>query len=301
MTGGCGFIGQHIVEELVKRNYRVAVIDVTCYEDCHVLHSDVRYYHADITENLDDIFEKEKPDYVIHLAAQVDVVKSIEKPKLDATINITGTINILDCCYKHSVKKLIYASSAAVYGEPAYLGIDEDHPQNPTSFYGISKHSAELYIKAFSDLHELNYTILRYANVYGPGSKANGNVISTFIDLMSNDKQPEIFGDGNQSRDFIFVKDVANANIAALHRGDRQTINISTGKPTTLNELVKKLNSLLNKNLTANYLPARDGDISQSYLTNIKAHDSLNWGIEYSLERGLQFTLNQDKENLHDK
>ncbi|WP_117169469.1 NAD-dependent epimerase/dehydratase family protein [Paraliobacillus sediminis] len=292
VTGGAGFIGRHVISELLEKKHHVSVIDLEPVEAA-VLDKQVHYYCADITTDVTSIFEQEKPDIVIHLAAQVDVSKSVVDPKLDASSNILGTINILENCNKHNVKKIIYASSAAIYGEPTYLAIDEKHPKRPNSFYGVSKLAAESYIETFAALHGLNYTILRYANVYGPGSLniLDGNVISRFIDKLTNDHSPTIFGDGEQSRDFIYVQDVAQANIAAIDHGYRQIVNISTNHPTTLNELVDKLNIILEKNLNATYLPSRIGDISYSYLSNELAREQLDWENAYSLEEGLRLMV----------
>lgn len=292
VTGGAGFIGRHVINELLEKKHHVSVIDL---EPAAVaaLDKQVHYYCADITTDITSIFEQEKPDIVIHLAAQVDVSRSVEDPMLDASSNILGTINILENCNSHHVKKIIYASSAAIYGEPTYLAIDENHPKRPNSFYGVSKLAAESYIETFAGLHDLNFTILRYANVYGPGSLniEDGNVISRFIDKLTKDHSPTIFGDGEQSRDFVFVKDVAHANIAAIDYGDRQIVNISTNHPTTLNELVDKLNMILEKNQKATYLPSRIGDISHSYLSNNLAREQLHWKNAYSLEEGLRLMV----------
>ncbi|WP_112182716.1 MULTISPECIES: NAD-dependent epimerase/dehydratase family protein [Paraliobacillus] len=292
VTGGAGFIGRHVINELLQGDYHVSVIDLEPFDQTD-LDNQVHYYCADITKDVTAIFEQEKPDIVIHLAAQVDVSKSVKDPMLDASTNILGTLNILENCKKQQVKKIIYASSAAIYGEPTYLAIDENHPKSPNSFYGVSKLTAESYIETFAALHGLNYTILRYANVYGPGSLRieDGNVISRFIDKLTSDNSPTIFGDGEQSRDFIFVKDVARANVAAITQGDRQTVNISTNNPTTLNELVDKLNIILEKNQKATYLPSRIGDISHSFLSNELAREKLNWESSYSLERGLRLMV----------
>lgn len=296
VTGGAGFIGRHVVKELVQKQYHVSIIDLKP-ADRDFSDLDVHYYCADIKNDLNVIFEKEKPDFVIHLAAQVNVAKSLEDPRLDASTNVLGTINILETCYKHNVKKIIFASSAAVYGDPVYLPIDEEHPVKPTSFYGVSKLAAESYIKLFADLHKLNYSILRYANVYGTAAATiePGNVISKFVDKLKTDNSPIIFGDGEQSRDFIYVKDVAKATVSAIRLGDRQTFNISTNKPTTLNELVEKLNELFNIEREITYLSPQIGDISHSYLSNQRARDKIEFESQFSLEKGLRFMIDEWK------
>lgn len=295
VTGGMGFIGTHVVAELLAKNYDVAIIDYRCDRTDFSQMPGVSCYSVDISNSLDEVFEVERPDYVIHLAAQVDVNRSLEDPKLDASSNILGTINILLNSKKYNVKKIIYASSAAVYGEPIYLGIDELHPLEPVSFYGISKLSAEKYVKSFSKLHQLNYTILRYSNVYGLGSNQANDVISIFRNRLAVNKAPIIFGDGNQTRDYIYVKDVAAANVAAINQGNNEIFNISTNTPTKLNKLVKLLNVPLDKSIEPQHRNNRRGDISTSYLDNTKALNQLDWKINYPLETGLRYTLLREK------
>ncbi|MDK2814139.1 MAG: UDP-glucose 4-epimerase [Thermoanaerobacter sp.] len=240
-----------------------------------------------------EILKKEKPDYVIHQAAQINVQKSIDNPVFDAKVNILGTVNLLECCRKSGVKKIVYASSAAVYGNPEYLPIDEEHRINPISYYGISKHTAEHYFEVYRQLYGLKYTILRYANVYGirQDPKGEGGVISIFIDKMLKRERPIIFGDGNQTRDFVYVKDVAKANLLALEKGDNEVVNISTGKPTSINELVEIMKKIMNTSSEPIYTEPQKGDIVHSYLDNKKALDVLGWRPEYSLEEGLKETI----------
>ncbi|MRH41775.1 NAD-dependent epimerase/dehydratase family protein [Aquibacillus halophilus] len=294
VTGGIGFIGKHVVNELIENKYDVAIIDEQSTNEQFEHHRNIRCYSVDINSDLDGIFETEKPDCLIHLAAQVDVGQSIINPKLDATTNILGTIHVLEKCNKHDVKKVIFSSTAAVYGDPIYLPVDEKHPQLPLSFYGISKLTAEHYIKTYCGIHGLNFTILRYSNVYGPGSansKGEGNVISIFLNKMLEDSNPIIFGDGNQTRDFIYVKDIATANVAAIEQGNNQILNVSTNTKTSLNNLVRMINNLLVKDIEPIYSEGRNGDILHSYLNNKKALNTLNWKAKYSLEQGLNMTL----------
>ncbi|MBM7573629.1 NAD-dependent epimerase/dehydratase family protein [Aquibacillus albus] len=299
VTGGAGFIGSHVVEALHRAQYAVTIIDLS--SDSHRYQAmNIPYYGIDINnkEKLEKAFELEKPDVVIHLAAQVDVKQSIIAPKDDAKTNILGTIYLLEAAKKFHVKKFIYASSAAVYGEPHYLAIDEEHPKQPLSFYGISKLTGEQYVQAFSTIHGLSYTILRYANVYGPGSskKLNNDVINIFLSKMMNKQKPEVFGDGKQTRDFIYVKDIASATIAALYHGDNQTLNISTNHGTSINELIHSINSLLEDEVEPVYHPKREGDILDSYLDNGNAKEYLTWYPNSTLMDGLTETLSYMKQ-----
>lgn len=290
VTGGAGFIGRHVVAELLAKNHDVAILDYRCNQKRINDAQHVNCYSVDITTDIHDVFEKENPEFVIHLAAQVDVSRSLEDPKLDANSNIIGTINILNQCKQHHVKKIIFASSAAVYGEPIYLGIDESHPLEPVSFYGISKLSAEKYVKSFSELHNLEYTILRYSNVFGQTTNLQtaNDVISIFYREMKDNREPIVFDDGTQTRDYIHVKDVASATVAAITQGKNKILNISTNKPTNLNELIDLLNSTLDKTIVPNYYEKRIGEIKHSYLDNSKALKELNWKINYPLELGLR-------------
>lgn len=295
VTGGAGFIGSHIVDHLIKNKHEVVVVDnLTTGKEVNINSSSV-FYRVDITdyESLEEVFNVEKPDYVMHHAAQVNIQNSIINPTFDADINIIGTINLLRCCVKFDTKKIIYASSAAVYGNPIYLGIDEDHSVQPLSFYGISKHTPEHYIKVFSELYNLKYTILRYSNAYGirQDPKGEGGVVSIFVDKLLNKEQPIIFGDGLQTRDFVYVEDIALANLSAIHSGDGEIVNISINHPTSLIELLKMMNEICGTNIKPIYTEAKQGDIKESYLDNGKARRILSWEPIYSLHEGLRLTM----------
>jgi UDP-glucose 4-epimerase len=294
VTGGAGFIGSHIVDLLIENGYEVVIVDNLSTGKEEFINKKAIFYKKDITDDdLYEIFEKEKPDYVVHQAAQIDVQRSIDDPVFDAKVNILGTVNLLESCRKSGIKKIVYASSAAVYGNPEYLPIDEVHKINPISYYGISKHTAEHYFEVYSQLYDLKYTILRYANVYGirQDPKGEGGVISIFIDKMLKGERPIIFGDGNQTRDFVYVKDVAKANLLALEKGDSEVVNISTNKATSINKLVELMNEIMNTSLEPIYAEPRKGDIVHSYLDNKKALEVLGWKPEYSLEDGLRETI----------
>ncbi|MEK4621800.1 MULTISPECIES: NAD-dependent epimerase/dehydratase family protein [Priestia] len=300
VTGGAGFIGSHIVDKLIKRGFDVIIIDNLSTGKKENINLQARTYEVDITSPsaLEEVFVLEKPNYVIHHGAQIDIQKSIIDPTYDANINILGTINILEKCREHSVDKLVYASSAAVYGNPKNLPVNEQHEINPLSFYGVSKFTPELYIKIFSNMYGIKYSILRYANVYGirQDPKGEGGVVSIFIDKMLNNASPVVFGDGQQTRDFIYVSDVADANLAALSNGDNETFNISCNQRTSVNELISLMNSLTEQSLRPTYKENRDGDIKHSCLDNKKALNNLAWSPKYSLEEGLRKTIHYYKD-----
>ncbi|WP_394188048.1 NAD-dependent epimerase/dehydratase family protein [Paenisporosarcina quisquiliarum] len=294
LTGGAGFIGSHIAEALLEANYEVIIVDNLITGNEENIPSGAKFYNRDICLSIDDIFVLEKPDYVIHQAAQVSVGKSLESPIDDAQINILATINLLDACVKYKIKKFIFASTAAVYGNPLYLPIDESHPTKPISFYGLSKCTSELYIKLYSELFALPYSILRYANVYGPRQNANGEagVIAIFAEKIINAKTLRIYGDGLQTRDFIFVKDVAKANVAALNRENNEIVNISTNVQTSLLTLFFEFKNIMkNNSLLPVFCDPKFGDINNSLLSNDKAKNLLHWRPIHNISTGLKETI----------
>ena len=300
VTGGAGFIASHIVDRLVKLNHKVSIVDNLSTGKAVNLNENARFYKCDIT-NIDElmvVFDLEKPEVVIHHAAQIDIQTSLRKPVFDAKNNIIGTINILECCREFGTRKIIYPSSAAVYGEPKYLPVDEKHEVNPMSFYGISKHTPEHYIKTYALLYGFNYTIFRYANVYGvrQDPKGEGGVVSIFVDKLLNNEAPFIFGNGEQTRDFIYVKDIAEANILALHKGDNEIMNISSNKATSVNELFRVMKNIAGSNLKAIHKDVREGDIEHSYLENGMAKEKLGWKVGFELEDGARETVEYYKE-----
>ncbi|MDX8366664.1 NAD-dependent epimerase/dehydratase family protein [Cytobacillus sp. IB215665] len=294
VTGGAGFIGSHIVERLVQENYEVTVVDNMSNGDRDNILGHVCLHQVDITSSdLEDVFLTEKPTFVIHQAAQASVPYSMKNPLADSKMNIQGTINLLQCCIKFNVKKIIFASTAAVYGKPHVTPVDESHVLSPKSFYGVSKVCAETYIQLYESMYGLKYCILRYANVYGPrqGMKGEAGVISIFLNKVLENERIEVFGNGNQTRDFIHVKDVANASYLALSGGDNQIMNISTGSQTSINELIDLVAKATNRVIKPVYVTGREGEINNSYLSNSKAQKLLNWYPNFQLEQGIKNTL----------
>lgn len=294
VTGGAGFIGSHVVEALLEANHEVVVVDNLSTGKEENLPPGVPLYKADITDpGIEDIFQEIRPRALIHQAAQVAVPVSLRDPVFDANVNIIGTLNLLEACRKYGVEKMVFASSAAVYGNPKYLPVDEEHPLRPLSGYGISKHTVERYLEAYQELYGLRWTALRYANIYGPRQDAlgEGGVVAIFIDKLLSNQRAVIFGDGEQTRDFVYVKDAATANLLALEHGDNQILNISTGQASTVNELYTLIRQEVGSPLQPEYGLPRAGDIVHSYLDNKRAVTQLNWQPKYSLARGLQETV----------
>ncbi|QGQ94914.1 NAD-dependent epimerase/dehydratase family protein [Paenibacillus psychroresistens] len=298
VTGGAGFIASNIVDALIDEGHEVSVLDNLSTGKRANIHPNAPFYLTDITErSVQMVFEQCRPEIVIHHAAQIDVQTSLHNPLLDAKVNIIGTINLLEQCKSFGVKKIIYASSAAVYGHPNYLGVDEKHALQPISFYGISKHTPEHYIQAYGELFGLDYTILRYSNVYGirQDPRGEGGVISIFLNRLLHEETPIIYGNGENTRDFIYVKDIVSANIAALIYGSHSLYNISCNQQISLNNLLKQMNAIIGSNVTPQYVPARQGDILHSRLDNQKALKQLQWLPQYSIEKGLTETYHYYK------
>lgn len=298
VTGGCGFIGSHIVDGLVALGHTVAVADNLSTGNIANLNPAAKFYEVDIkSDEFRSAVQEFAPDVIYHEAAQIDIQQSIKNSAFDAETNVVGTVKVLEAVRDFGVKKIIYASSAAVYGNPEYLPVDENHPKAPMSFYGISKFTPEYYIKTFSDMYGFKYTILRYANVFGvrQDPKGEGGVVSIFTDKLLKGETPVIFGDGEQTRDFVYVGDIAGANLAALTKGDNEIVNVSNCKKTTVNELVDVMSG---GKVKAEYREERKGDILHSYLDNTKLKTVLGYEPKYSLEEGVKLTMDYYREKL---
>nr|WP_207754821.1 NAD-dependent epimerase/dehydratase family protein [Desulforadius tongensis] len=293
VTGGAGFIGSHIVDLLVERGCRVLVVDNLSAGREDNLNPGAEFSDLDVcSRRIIPLVNKFKPEAVIHQAAQVSVPRSVESPFNDARVNILGTVNLLEACRLAGVRKMIYASSAAVYGEPEYLPVDEKHRLRPLSGYGLSKYTGERYLELYRQMYGLRYTVLRYANVYGPrqDARGEGGVVAKFIDRLQKGKPPLVFGDGRQTRDFVYVRDVAGANLAALSQGDDQVLNVGTGEPTGINKLAELLKDIAGCRGKVEYAPRRRGEIVHSCLANQRIKRHLSWQPRWNLEQGLKET-----------
>lgn len=292
VTGGAGFIGSHVTEELLKHGYEVIVVDNCVTGFLKNVPDEVKLYQIDLNDSkVEFVFEKESPDYVIHLAAQASVIVSMNNPYLDFFTNTAGTVNMLHLSKKYQVKKFLFASTAAVYGEPMYLPIDENHLIHAQSFYALSKYSAENYIEHYRKFNHLDSCILRFSNVYGPRQNENGEagVISIFINRLLAQKEVNIY-DGSQTRDFVFVKDVATACRLALEGIAKGVFNISSCKETEIEDLYYQIAKLVNVHTAPCYKPRREGEIEKSVLDNRKALQELSWNVQYTLKKGLEET-----------
>jgi UDP-glucose 4-epimerase len=302
VTGGAGFIGSNLVRAYLNDGYEVVIVDNISTGKIENVPSGVTFYEEDIrSQQFIEIVKKEKPNLINHHAAQIDVQYSIHHPVEDGSINILGTLNVLEAAriLKEEMDiSLIYASSAAAYGDPAYLGIDEQHPIQPMSFYGVSKYVPEFYLQIYHDLYGIPYSIFRYANVYGIGQdpKGEGGVISILVDKIVTDSLFTIYGDGEQTRDFIFIDDVVTANLLASNEPINNVCNISTNTNTSLHQLLQIAEEITQRKIETVYEEDRPGDIKHSYLLNKEAYQLLNWKPQYSLEEGLAKTIQYYKE-----
>jgi len=296
VTGGAGFIGSHVVDMYIANGYQVVVVDDLSTGRAVNLNPAAKFYRLDIRDpKLRQIFETERPDYVNHHAAQIDVRRSVAEPIFDADVNILGSINLIECARQYGVRRLIYISTGgAVYGEPEYLPCDENHPVNPICQYGASKHTVEHYLYMYKVNYGLDYTVLRYPNVYGPRQDPHGEagVVAIFTGQMLRDEQVVINGDGEQERDFVYVEDCARANLLALQAEQGLGIlNLGSGQGTTVNEIYRRLRELTGYRREAVYGPPKLGETRRIYLDASKARRELDWQPRISLAEGLERTV----------
>ena len=296
VTGGAGFIGSHVVDRLVAAGHEVAVIDNLSTGVRSYVNPKASFHEIGIGDKgVAEAFTKEKPEAVCHLAAQINVTESVKDPAFDAMTNIIGTINLLQAAVNSGVKKFIFSSTGgAIYGEPKVLPADETTVPEPMSPYGTSKLATEEYIKLYSRNHPLQYVILRYSNVFGPRQVPHGEcgVCAVLTDLMLKGKQPTLYGFGEPVRDYVYVGDVARANVLALERGSNTTVNISNGKATTVNEIFDALDKVIGFNQEPIRKPLRAGEVEKIICANDKAKKELGWSPTVGLLEGLQNTIN---------
>lgn len=295
VTGGAGFIGSHVVDLLLKRGDKVTVVDNLSTGRRANLDPSALLVEMDLrSHDLAELFHQIQPEALFHLAAQASVAVSVSSPELDAEVNILGTINVLEQCRATGVRSIVYSSTGgALYGEAQRLPCPEDAPVNTMSPYGASKYAAEQYVKLYGRLHGQDYAILRYSNVYGPRQDPYGEagVVAIFVQRMLKGAELVVFGDGDQERDFIYVEDVARANLLALERGTGHSLNIGCGIGTTVNEIFRRLQGLIGYQKGPIYEAPRPGDIYRISLDPSRARQVLGWKPAVSLEEGLSRTV----------
>jgi len=295
VTGGAGFIGSHLVDTFLLAGHDVIVVDNLVTGKRQNLNPRAKFYPLDIrSEALYKVLQDERPDILNHHAAQMDVRKSVNDPIYDAHVNVIGTINLLQMAVKLGIPKVIFASSGgAIYGEQNEFPAPEDHPTNPLSPYGIGKLTGEKYLYFYYATYGLKYVALRYANVYGPRQDPHGEagVVAIFTQKMLRGEQPVINGDGEQTRDFVFVGDVVRANMLALSKEVLGAYNIGTGQEVSVNQLFDELAKLTDARVTKTHGPAKEGEQKRSVLDARKAKEVLGWTPEVNLEAGLKQTV----------
>ncbi|MBL8023929.1 MAG: NAD-dependent epimerase/dehydratase family protein [Elusimicrobia bacterium] len=293
VTGGAGFIGSHIVDAYLGHGHQVTVVDDLSTGRRHNLNPHVRLINADIRDaSLSRVFIKERFDLVNHHAAQLDVRKSVSDPVFDASVNVLGLLNLLELSRRYKVKKFIFAASGGTYYGECARPAREESPAQPLSPYGVTKLAGEHYVRAYGALHGIKFTVLRYGNVYGPRQDPHGEagVVAIFCQRLLAGQTAFIYGNGKQQRDYVFVGDVARANIAALAKADGESVNIGMGKPTDVTRLFKILSACHGKPSTVEHKPPRTGELFRSVLDVSKAARVLKWKPMVSLEDGLAET-----------
>ena len=296
VTGGAGFIGSHVLERLARdKGNTITVLDNLDSGIAENIPSGVAFIREDIrSSKIINIFQENTFDVVIHLAAQTMVPYSIAHPNEDADINLIGLINVLEAARLNGVKSVVFSSSAAVYGNSINLPLKENETLVPTSFYGITKMTTEHYLRVYHELYGINTTVLRFANVYGErqGIGGEGGVVCIFSQKISENQSIDVFGDGEQTRDFVYVKDIAKAICGAIEHKGFGIYNVSTNTEVSVNELIGAFEKVSGKKIQVNYLPARAGDIYRSVLSNKALKTEFKIDAFTSLEEGLNNTYN---------
>ncbi|MFW6116034.1 MAG: NAD-dependent epimerase/dehydratase family protein [Chloroflexota bacterium] len=295
VTGGAGFIGSHAADAFVAVGHEVAVVDDLSAGRRENVNPAAAFYEVDIrSEGLELVFAEERPAVVCHHAAQVDVRRSVADPAHDAAVNVLGSLNVLEQCGAYGVEKVIYSSSGgAIYGEPVYLPCDEDHPIQPLCPYGVSKYAVEQYLDVYRRLHGLDYTVLRYGNVYGPRQDPYGEagVVAIFAGQMVRGETPTINGSGEQERDFVYVGDCARANVLALEGGSGRAYNLGSGEGTSVNRLFEVLKEVTGYQGGAAHGPEKAGETFRIFLEAARAEEELGWRPKVGLREGLARTV----------
>lgn len=303
ITGGAGFIGSHIADCYLQLGHEVVIVDNLITGERDNIPQKAAFYEMDICDpHLKDVFEKERPNVVSHQAAQMDVRKSVADPIFDATNNVLGGINVMQNCVKFGVKKLIFASTGgAIYGEQDYFPADEDHPLRPLSPYGITKLTTEKYLYFYQQTYGLNYTVLRYANVYGPRQNPHGEagVVAIFLTKILSGEQPIINGDGKQTRDYVYVGDVVKAGEIALNSAENKIYNIGTGIETNVNELFQKICNAVGMSVPEVHGEAKAGEQLRSVLSTSKIKKEEGWQPSVNLNEGLKLTAEYFRKKIN--
>ena len=303
VTGGAGFIGSHLVDRLILEGHDSVVVDNLVTGKRRNINRAATFYKMDVQSwRLERAFRNERPNVVMHLAAQMDVRKSVEDPMFDAQVNVLGTLNVLQQAVKHGVRKVIFSSSGgAIYGEQETYPAPETHVLRPLSPYGLSKLCGEQYLSYFQRVSGLQAVSLRYANVYGPRQDPEGEagVVAIFIQKMLNNEQAVINGNGRQTRDFVFVDDVVEANLAMMGQETQGTYNVGTGVETSINDLYRILVQHTGSTCKEMHGPAKKGEQARSVIDCTKLRQEVSWEPKADLSEGLKKTVEYFRARMH--
>ena len=303
VTGGAGFIGSHLVDRLVQEGHEVVVVDNLSTGKRRNLNRAARFFKLDIQSwRLERVFRNERPNIVMHLAAQMNVRKSVEDPVFDAQVNVLGTLNVLQQAIKHGVRKVVFSSSGgAIYGEQEIYPAPESHITRPLSPYGISKLCGEQYLSYYQRVSGLQVVSLRYANVYGPRQDPDGEagVVAIFIQKLLNNEQAIVNGNGRQTRDFVYVEDIVEANLAVMGQETQGTYNVGTGEETSINDLLRIIVGRTNSTCKEVHGPAKSGEQARSVIDSGKLRQELSWEPKTELGEGLKRTVDYFRERMN--
>ena len=300
VTGGAGFIASHVVDRLIEKGYEVAVVDSLETGNKANLNPKAEFHDVDICdeEALSKVFASFRPTIVDHHAAQISVTLSSRKPAYDAMVNVVGSINVHEAARAAGVEHFVFASTGgALYGDPAHVPADEDTPIAPLAPYGASKASFETYLRMYHDTYGLSYTALRYSNVYGPRQTPEGEagVIAIFTNKMLSGQTPTIFGDGEQQRDFVYVGDVAAANLIAIERRLQGPYNVGTGELASVNRVTSLLREAIGFKGDVVHAEERPGEVRRVSLDAGKLTKETGWRPSLSLEEGIRRTVEHQR------
>jgi UDP-glucose 4-epimerase len=306
VTGGAGFIGSHTVDALVATGqHQVSIVDNLSAGKHHQLNPAARFHEIDLRDAgaVKRVIEAETPEVIVHLAAQMDVRRSVADPAFDAQVNLVGFLNLMESARQHGLRRVIFSSTGgAIYGEQETFPAPEDHPLHPVSPYGVAKMATEAYLFFYKVQYGIDYTALRYGNVYGPRQDPHGEagVVAIFCGRILERQPCTIYGDGKQTRDYVFVGDVARANIAAANSNVSGAINIGTGVETSVNDLYHTLGTVADVTRAPEYGPARPGEQSRSVISPARAAELLHWRPQVDLANGLDqtFTYFKDRKSV---
>lgn len=302
ITGGAGFIGSSIADAYRELGHELVIVDNLSTGVLDNVPKGAAFYQMDIRdEGLADVVREHNIDIINHHAAQIDVRKSVEDPRYDLAVNVLGSINVIEAALAHGVKRLIFASSGgAGYGEQVYFPADEQHPIAPCSPYGITKVTVERYLHYYHQVRGLTYTTFRYTNVYGPRQNPHGEagVVAIFCDKLLHGQQPVINGDGEQTRDYVYIDDVVRANVRGLEMKGSDTLNVCTARETSVNDIFRTLNDALGAPAKEVHGPAKDGEQQRSVCSFEKIRSLHGWEPEMSMDEGLRRTMHWFRERF---